>query len=171
MNFEPQGVRSPPRQRPEILVVDDDPNDVELLRLALKCIAGPDPTIASNGQEATEIIQSLAGAEKACWPDIILCDLNMPVMNGFEFIKWLKTISPCPRIPLVVLTSSILETDIGASYDLGAAAYLVKPSGHQDLVSIVKGLVDFWHWVQSPAIKLDKGRAVASGNHGVARAA
>jgi CheY-like chemotaxis protein len=136
--------------RLNVLLIEDDANDVELLRLAFESISGPQLDVVFNGREAIEVIQSQAQREKACWPDVILCDLNMPVMNGFEFIKWLKLESPCPRIPLIVLTSSVVDTDVGASYDLGAAAYLVKPSGHEELQALAKGLVEFWKLVQSP---------------------
>ena len=138
--------------RLKLLLIEDDANDVELLRLAFESISGPQPEVVYNGLEAIEVIQSQAQRTQACWPDVILCDLNMPVMNGFEFIKWLKLESPCPRTPLVVLTSSVVDTDVGMSYDLGAAAYLVKPSSHEELETLVKGLVDFWKLVQSPPL-------------------
>ena len=142
---------SPDRaSRLKVLLIEDDANDVELLRLAFESVSGPQPDVVFNGREAIEVIQAKAQAKSACWPDVILCDLNMPVMNGFEFIKWLKLESPCPRIPVIVLTSSVVDTDVGTSYDLGAAAYLVKPSGHEELQALAKGLVDFWKLVQSP---------------------
>ena len=134
----------------KVLLIEDDANDIELLRLAFESISGPQPEVVFNGREAVEVILAKARAQPVCWPDVILCDLNMPVMNGFEFIKWLKLESPCPRIPLVVLTSSVVDTDVGTSYDLGAAAYLVKPSGHEELQELAKGLVDFWKLVESP---------------------
>ena len=85
----------------KVMLVEDDANDVELLRLAFKSVPSPQLDVAFNGREAIEAIQ--ARAEEQCWPDMILCDLNMPVMNGFEFIKWLKAESPCPRTPLIVV--------------------------------------------------------------------
>jgi CheY-like chemotaxis protein len=141
--------------RLKVLLIEDDANDVELLRLAFESICGPQPDVVFNGREAVEVIRARAQVKPVCWPDVILCDLNMPVMNGFEFIKWLKLESPCPRIPLIVLTSSIVDTDVRASYDLGAAAYLVKPSGHEELQALAKGLVDFWKLVQPPPSNLE----------------
>jgi CheY-like chemotaxis protein len=144
--------------RLKVLLIEDDANDVELLRLAFESASGPQPDVVFNGREAIEVIQARAQAIPACWPDVILCDLNMPVMNGFEFIKWLKLESPCPRIPVIVLTSSVVDTDVGTSYDLGAAAYLVKPSGHEELQALAKGLVDFWKLVQSPPLNREMKR-------------
>lgn len=134
--------------RLKVLLVEDDANDVELLRLSFKMVSAIEPDVAFNGREAMESIQ--AQAQHECWPDLILCDLNMPVMNGFEFIEWLKNESPCPRTPIVVLTSSVVETDVARAYDLGAAAYLVKPSSHEELQALAKALVNFWRLVQSP---------------------
>ena len=134
----------------------DDANDVELLRLAFKSVSASQPDVAFNGREAIEVITAQAQETQGCWPDVILCDLNMPVMNGFEFMKWLKLESPCPRTPVIVLTSSVVESDVGTSYDLGAAAYLVKPSSHEELLALAKGLVNFWKLVQAPPLNLEK---------------
>jgi len=147
-----------PASNLKVLLIEDDANDVELLRLAFESISGPRPDVVFNGQEAVEVIRAKAQVKPICWPDVILCDLNMPVMNGFEFIKWLKLESPCPHIPLIVLTSSVVDTDIGTSYDLGAAAYLVKPSGHEELQALAKGLVDFWKLVHPPPSNLEMKR-------------
>src|SRR5436190_12696461 len=143
------------RSRLKVLLVEDDANDVELLQLAFKSASCPPPDIAFNGSEAIEAIKMQARSKQVCWPDVILCDLNMPVMNGFEFIKWLKRESPCPRTPLIVLTSSVVESDVGKSYELGAAAYLIKPSSHEELQAMAKGLVNFWKLVQPPPTGLE----------------
>ena len=147
----------PPRAlgtRLRVLVVEDDANDVELLRLAFKSVLAAPLEVAFNGQEAVDLI--LAEPRPECALDVIVCDLNMPVMNGFDFLKWLKGESPCPRTPVVVLTSSIVETDVERSYDLGAAAYLVKPSGHEELQALAKALVNFWKLVQSSASRRER---------------
>ena len=144
-------VPRPPTPRLKVMLIEDDANDVELLRLAFRSVPFPHLDVAFNGREAVEAIQ--AKTQEQCWPDVILCDLNMPVMNGFEFLKWLKGESPCPRTPLIVLTSSVVETDITLSYDLGAAAYLVKPSNHEELQALAKALVNFWKLVQSPQLR------------------
>jgi CheY-like chemotaxis protein len=107
--------------------------------------------VVFNGREAVERVTAQATAGGG--PDLILCDLNMPVMNGFEFLKWLKSESPCPRTPLIVLTSSVVETDVVRAYEAGAAAYLVKPSSHEDLITLAKALVDFWKLVHAPRVR------------------
>jgi len=139
----------------KILLVEDDENDVELLRLALKSASAAQLVVAFNGREAVEVILPRSEGRQIFQPDVILCDLKMPVMNGFEFLHWLKKESPCPRTPLIVLSSSVVEGDVGRSYDLGAAAYLVKPSSHDALQTLAKGLVNFWRLVQAPQLGRD----------------
>jgi CheY-like chemotaxis protein len=136
-----------PASRLKVLLIEDDANDVELLNLAMKAVGGPMPEVAFNGREAMEAIQ--AHAQRESWLDLILCDLNMPVMNGFEFMRWLKAESPCPYTPVVVFTSSVVDADLARAYDLGAAAYVVKPSSHKDLQELLKALVNFWKLVQT----------------------
>ena len=137
-------------RRLRVLAIEDDANDVELLRLVFRPLPGVHLDAVFNGREAVDAI--IAHSDQDCWPELILCDLNMPVMNGFEFLKWLKHESPCPRTPLVVLSSSAVETDVAKAYDLGAAAYLVKPSSHEELVALAKALVNFWGLVQAPPL-------------------
>jgi CheY-like chemotaxis protein len=127
---------------------------VELLRRAFRDIPGLDLEVAYHGREAVD--QIMAQSERGCWPDLVVCDLNMPEMNGFEFLKWLKKESPCPRTPAVVLTSSAVEGDLAQAYDIGAAAYLVKPSSHKELQIVAKALAEFWKLVHSPPLRREK---------------
>ena len=114
---ESQSSSRAPILRLKVLLVEDDANDVELLRLAFRSVAASEPDVAFNGREAIDAIA--AHSDETCWPNLILCDLNMPIMNGFEFLKWLKCDSPCPRTPLVVLSSSVVDADVAMSYDMG----------------------------------------------------
>ena len=143
-------VRSPLR----VLGIEDDENDLELLRRAFRACPGVQLDLVHHGREAVEHIN--AQTEQNCWPDLILCDLKMPVMNGFEFLKWLKKDSPCPLTLLVVLTSSVVETDVADAYELGAAAYLVKPSSHMELQGLAKVLADFWKLVNTAPLRRRK---------------
>ncbi len=137
-----------------VLLVEDDANDVELLRRAFRDSPGLHLDVVFNGREAQEFI--LSRTTEDCWPHLILCDLKMPEMNGFEFLTWLKRESPCPRTPLVVLTSSAVESDLAQAYDLGAAAYLVKPSSHKELQALAKALAEFWMLVHTPPLQHEK---------------
>ncbi|MBI5872850.1 MAG: response regulator [Candidatus Omnitrophica bacterium] len=115
-----------------VLVVDDDPDIVDIIAICLKdnhII----PEKAYNGQEALERVKSKT-------VDLILLDINMPGMNGFEVIKHLKDDKATCDIPIVVLTGTyISEEDKKHGLTLGVAKYLTKPFSGEDLVKEIKG--------------------------------
>ena len=77
-------------------------------------------------------------------PDCIFLDLNMPLMNGFEFLQWRRQQPVVSRIPVLILTSSENPQDIVDAYRLGANAYLVKPMAVPDLSSLLTSIHAFW---------------------------
>ncbi|MCX7962218.1 MAG: response regulator [Burkholderiales bacterium] len=100
-----------------ILVVDDDPNIRELLRLHLER-AGYEVSVAEDAiAGGYEVLRAV--------PDLIVCDVAMPHMDGFEFVAALRADRALPRIPVIFLTS--VEEGEARSKELGAAAYLTKP--------------------------------------------
>jgi CheY-like chemotaxis protein len=131
-----------------VLLIEDDGNDVELIRRALKEFDGVTSFhVAYNGQEAIKHLLSAAG--ESAPPDLIVCDINMPIMDGFDFLRWLKE-SPQRRTPVVMLSSSLVERDVARAYDLGAAAYLVKPAAFEELKDRLRALMNFWTVNQPP---------------------
>ncbi len=113
--------------RKTILVVDDDPDIVDIISICLK-ENNLNPEKAYNGVEALEKVKAVA-------PDLILLDINMPGMNGFEVIKNLKSGQATCDIPIVVLTGTyISEDDKKHGLTLGVAKYLTKPFSADDLV-------------------------------------
>jgi CheY-like chemotaxis protein len=110
-----------------ILVVDDDPDIVGLLRLHLTS-AGYEVRTACNGIEAGYMV--LAGP-----PDLIICDVTMPDMDGLAFVGALRADTTLPRIPVIFLTS-VDELEDRAR-ELGAAGYLTKPVRADHLLSMV----------------------------------
>jgi CheY-like chemotaxis protein len=128
----------------EILLVDDEPGDVDLVKVALAegrfvC----NVAVAHDGVEAMERLRAADTAR----PDLILLDLNMPRMNGREVLKALKADADLVRIPVVVLTTSDVERDVAAAYDLGAAGYVTKPLDMEQLFRAVHGIQDYWFGV------------------------
>ncbi|MFA5039491.1 MAG: response regulator [Candidatus Omnitrophota bacterium] len=118
-------------QKRNILVVDDDPDIVDIISICLKD-NNLNPLKAYNGPEALEKLK----AENA---DLILLDINMPGMNGFEVIKHLKNNPKTCEIPIVVLTGTyISEDDKKHGVTLGVAKYLTKPFSADDLVKEIK---------------------------------
>src|ERR1041384_2926485 len=124
--------RSAARRPCCVLLVEDDGNDVELIQRAFKGCGCPVTLhVAYNGQEAIDHLLATAGNGMA--PELILTDIKMPIMDGFELLRWLKPKSPHRRTPVIMLTSSVMDRDVGRAYDLGAAAYLVKPATFEEL--------------------------------------
>ncbi len=75
---------------------------------------------------------------------MVLLDLKLPRVNGFEVLSWMRQDKKWRRLPVVVFTSSNHESDINRAYDAGANSYLVKPVGFDSLVEVVKTLHHYW---------------------------
>lgn len=132
-----------------ILLVEDNPGDVVLLREALTQAGLPHNMIeAGDGLEALEILANPPFEGKH--PDIILLDLNLPRMNGREVIRRLNADPALKRIPLVVLTTSREEMHIIAGREHDSAMYLVKPPTFNEFLHVVHAVWKFWHTHHQP---------------------
>lgn len=115
------------------LLVEDDPKDISMLEFEFHRVPAHIRMVAvQDGCEAMEYLQStgkFANLTNHPHPDVILLDLKMPRMDGFEFLEWLRTKAPMQLrfIPVVVMSSSSLREDVDRAYSLGANSYLVKP--------------------------------------------
>ncbi|HSL30085.1 MAG TPA: response regulator [Anaerolineales bacterium] len=129
----------------EILLVEDNPGDVRLTREALRdAKVHNNMVVAVDGQEALAILKQEGEHANAVRPDLILLDLNLPLMNGFEVLDAIKEDPELKRIPVVVLTTSQAEQDIVHSYNLHANAYVTKPVDLAQFVRVIKSIEDFW---------------------------
>lgn len=134
--------------RLNILVAEDSPDDVFFLQQAAKkagtnCVLHP----VSDGIEALAYLKGegpYRDREVYPFPDILLLDLNMPGMNGFEVLEWIRNDSHCSRLIVHVLSASSRQTDIEKAYELAANSYLVKPSRLEELIAFVTAL-EQWH--------------------------
>ena len=125
----------------EILLVEDNPGDVKLTQMALENAKVINNLhIVNNGKEALEFLFS----EKQIKPDIVLLDLNLPVIDGREVLKKIKEDSNLKRTPVVILTSSKAEEDIIKTYDLHANCYITKPIDLEQFLNVIKTIEDFW---------------------------
>jgi CheY-like chemotaxis protein len=127
-----------------ILVVEDDPNDVFLIRRAFtRSQLGSELQIVSNVDEAIDYLR--AGGKfrdrgHYPLPVIMLLDLKLPGKSGFEVLRWLRQQEGLRRLPVVVLTNSAEADDINRAFDLGANSYLLKnpdPHGFLDITNTV----------------------------------
>ncbi len=137
-----------------ILVVEDDENDIFILQSALKR-AGITHSVqvVRNGQEAIDYFCAngrYADRAKFPFPKVVFSDLKMPIMDGFEVLDWLRKHPDCSVVPVIILTASQLDSDIRRAYQMGANAYLAKPSSLTDLQQMVKTAFEFWQWCQIP---------------------
>ncbi len=129
----------------EILLVEDNPGDVRLTREALH-----DAKVRNNMMVASDGVQALAYLRQegqhagATRPDLILLDLNLPRINGFEVLDAIKEDADLKRIPVIILTTSQAEQDIIRSYDLYANAYVTKPVDLEQFIRVIKAIEGFW---------------------------
>jgi CheY-like chemotaxis protein len=133
-----------PRKQP-ILIVEDDPVDQEMIVLAFKRASVENPVITvANGQEALELLDARSKRRVSDLPAVIILDLNMPQMDGFEFLRRVKAEERFAAIPVVVLTTSQFERDLTQSYALGASSCLTKPADFEQLVKIAAEVDQYW---------------------------
>lgn len=129
-----------------ILLVEDNELDAQLF-LNLCGESNPDILVQHvfNGQEALDYLERSAVDPAADpRPDLILLDLNMPVMDGHAFLEEAKEHDNFRRIPVIALTSSERPGDIQRSYHNFANGYLIKPSTFEDMQALLQVLVSYW---------------------------
>jgi CheY-like chemotaxis protein len=129
----------------EILLVEDNPGDVRLTKESLDdAKVHNNMAVASDGMEAIAFLRQEGEYANATRPDLILLDLNLPRMNGFEVLDAIKEDPDLKRIPVVVLTTSQAEQDIVRSYNLYANAYVTKPVDLEQFIKVIKSIEGFW---------------------------
>jgi CheY-like chemotaxis protein len=131
-----------------ILLVEDDEVDVMNVRRAFARNKITNPLfVAGDGVEALE---KLRGGEIPRTRRIVLLDLNMPRMNGIEFLKELRQDPELASTPVVVLTTSNDDRDKVAAYDLNVAGYLLKPVTFAEFAELMAALNNYWTLVEIP---------------------
>ncbi len=124
-----------------ILLVEDDDVDAMTVQRSLKELKVTNELIRrTDGEDALDYLRNPDNQE----PCIILLDLNMPRMNGFEFLKVAKSDERLRKIPVVVLTTSDNDEGIVESYDLSVAGYVVKPVDYAQFIEAMKILNMYW---------------------------
>jgi CheY-like chemotaxis protein len=131
-----------------IVFVEDNEDDVWLLKKACENAAISETLhFLQNGAEAVQFITNVLGGTGAAIlpePALFFLDINMPGMNGFEFLTWLKEQPALENTPAVMLTTSENPKDIKTAYKLGANAYLVKSNTLSALSKMLGSALEFW---------------------------
>lgn len=138
-----------------ILLVEDNPNDVELTLAALaEYQLANEVVVARDGQEALDyLLREGEFADRPVGnPVVVMLDLKLPKIDGKEVLNRIKSDAQLKLIPVVVLTSSSEERDLAESYQLGVNAYVIKPVEFYDFVEAVKSLSLFWAITNHPPV-------------------
>lgn len=126
----------------ELILVDDDPADVELMSEAIRAWRDKPRILAFESGEAALAFLESGPPPAGC--RIVLLDLNMPGIGGRETLARIKSKPGLRRLPVIVLTTSSSAEDIRRSYDDGANCYIIKPLELSQLFTIAKRVEDFW---------------------------
>jgi CheY-like chemotaxis protein len=131
-----------------ILLVEDNADDVELTRRAFNQSHIATEMIAvSDGQEALDYLFATGAhgnRDPAVMPRLVLLDLKLPKLNGLEVLRRIRADQRTRRLPVVILTTSTEETDVGSSYDLGANSYVRKPVDFARFAEAARQLGLYW---------------------------
>ena len=140
-----------------ILLVEDDENDVFLLHKATQ-VGGEGHTVRAvhDGIEAIDYLKGSGGFQdrnRFPLPNVILSDLKMPRMNGFELLEWVRANSHYSVIPAIIYSSSRLEKDVRRAYQLGANSYITKPGNLVEMIDILRIIYDYWSRCECPSLR------------------
>jgi CheY-like chemotaxis protein len=134
--------------RKAILIAEDSDEDVEILKRAFRKSGSHIPLLfVRDGQEAVDYLSGRGGyADRSAHPlpRLMLLDLKMPKLDGFDVLGWLQNHPKLKILPVTVLTSSNFDKDVDRAYGLGANSYLVKPSSLRGFEEIADKLRSYW---------------------------
>ena len=132
-----------------ILLVEDDDADAIITRRALGDLKVPNKLVHKvDGEDALQYLHDKANQR----PCAILLDINMPRMNGLDFLSVIKADESLKKIPVMILTTSDAEKDVARSYDLGAAGYITKPVDYKEFVEAMRTVDLYWSLCRMPNV-------------------
>lgn len=137
------------RARPvDILLVEDNEADVILTQQALKeSKLVVKMNHVDNGEKCMAYLRKQAPYTNACTPDLILLDLNLPVMDGREVLAEMLKDDALRKLPVVILTTSSSESDLATMYDLRCNSYITKPVDFEQFHRVVRSICEYWFTV------------------------
>lgn len=147
-----------------ILHVEDNPDDLELTEMAFRRADIPvhiEP--ASDGDTAIALLE--ASLSDSRLPRCVLLDMKLPGKSGLEILSWVRSHPQLRRLPVIMLTSSVLTEDINQAYDRGANSYLLKPPDLEALTNLARCIGSYWLKL-NVAPSVPKGEAAAASRSG-----
>jgi CheY-like chemotaxis protein len=129
-----------------VLLIEDNPLDVEIAREVLGAPGSDGPVIEVAEDGPTGLAKARGRTDSGRRPDLVLLDINLPGMNGFEVLEALRD-DPDPavrRTPVVIFSTSAAPVDIARAHDLHASCFVSKPLGFDECERVLLTLQDFW---------------------------
>ncbi len=137
-----------------ILLVEDNADDILLIQRAFRKTEITDSVqVVTDGEQAMAYLSGegiYSDRSHYPMPRLIVMDLKMPRMTGLELLRWMNSVQVLQPIPKIILSSSRLDSDVAAAYDLGANTYFAKPNAFEDLLLLVKSIHDYWLFQDNP---------------------
>jgi CheY-like chemotaxis protein len=155
VKYDSSDARSPQNRRmknkPCVLLAEDDADDIFLVRRAVRCARlSWRINAVRDGEQAIEYLRGKPPYDDRVeypLPELLLLDLKMPKLNGFDVLAWLRGRPDLGKIRIVVLSSSPMESDLRMAFKLGAREFLTKPQSFDDLVGLMTKVNERWHEV------------------------
>jgi DNA-binding response OmpR family regulator len=144
------------RQSEPILLIEDDDDEALLLQRALERNQAVGPVIRlTNGFEAVKYLNRTppyGDAKVHPLPRLIITDLQMPLMDGFEVVAAVRIHAQCSVVPIIIMSNSSQEDHIHRAYQLGANSYIVKPQKMEELVRVIGLSMQYWKMCAKPDV-------------------
>ena len=138
----------------KVLLVDDSHDDSFFIRRALdRAGMGECVHVVEDGEQAISYLRAegkFADRQHFPWPTLILSDVNMPRMSGFELLRWIRDHQECKVIPIILFSSSAQQRDVIEAYRLGASSYMVKPQAPEELENMMRVTCEYWGLCERP---------------------
>ena len=139
-----------------IIVAEDNESDAKLLNRALREVGFNNPVhVSKNGQDVINYLKGEAPYQDRArykFPRVLFIDLQMPVLDGFQLLEWLKNHDECNVIPRIVLSASRQQEHVQRAYRLGVNSYIFKPPTFDGLVERLQMVIDYWSMCEMPML-------------------
>jgi two-component system, chemotaxis family, response regulator Rcp1 len=137
-----------------VLLVEDNSADVDLTLVAFRdALVHSHISVVTDGEEAIAFLKRTGNYTQAPHPDLVLLDLSLPKVNGFEVLEEMKADPKLKTVPVIVMSGSDREQDEARAYRLQAAAYIVKPPDKDKYFAAIRSVKELWFHSVTPAPK------------------